>query len=226
MKLFKGSGFQNSASLACGASCERYCDFKTKARFINESAIQCSIIVSSNRKSCYAQMFNLHVMKSLAVRPPPFSKSLPTVSVRCPQPKAISAAFSTGMRLLLINLDKPASFVAASQDAGRGKRNVRPSCESLFHHTTVEKLGSSHCQLTYKRIIIYIAVGSNLISTANGSRVKLTLKRENLKCLREEQYSVLKGERLQKVDINLPGTNIQAKISGQSSIGTHLRFHL
>ncbi|XP_065064294.1 uncharacterized protein LOC135690621 [Rhopilema esculentum] len=218
--VIKGSGFQNSVSLACGASCERYCDFKTKARFINESAIQCSIIISSNRKSCYAQMFNLHVLKSSAVRPPSFAKSSPTVSVRCPQPRAISAAFSTGMRRLLINLDKPASFVAASQGASRDKGNVRPSCESFFHHTTVEKLGGSRCQLTYKRIIINIAVGSILISTANGSKVQLTLNRENLKCLREEQYSVLKGERLQKVDISLPGTNIQAKISGQSSIGT------
>ena len=196
----------------CGASCQERCDFNLKGRFINQTTFECNIEVPEHKKECEAQEINLHVLASSAVRPPSFSGSAAKAVVQCAYPEPVSGQFMRRFRVLAIKLNKPASFFAVN-------KRQRPDCASFFDAATARALGNSRCHLSFASIIIMLSVDSSLISSAVGSRVSLRFNREHLRCRGRNQLSVLRGNKMQELNVSLPLASVEAAISGAPSVG-------
>jgi len=208
--ILLGTGFKNSTDVACGAACEKNCDFKTRGKFINSTAFSCSIEVDSSNKDCVAQDVNLHALVSTAEAPPAFSRSRAKIRVQCVYPRAQSVKLNSVHRVLVIQLDKSASLAIKS----------RRSCNSFFESVTVGLLGQSTCYLSNNRILILLHYRAPLMSLAAGSKQILFFNRRNLRCQRKEEFSVMQGSAVQRLNVSLPSANLVPEIKGGSSVGT------
>lgn len=132
--------------------------------------------------------------------------------MQCAYPRAVSGNFNSRERLITIKLDKPASFLSAI-------KRERPSCENLFDSETAGKLGTSKCYLLFDSIMIRLKMDATVISSAVGSFVSVGVNRGNLRCKNRDSLSVLRGERVQRVNVSLPAVTAKAVIIGRPSVG-------
>ena len=166
--------------------------------------------MDSSNKDCVAQDVNLHALVSAAAAPPAFSRSLAKIRVQCVYPRAQTVKFNSVHRVLVIQLDKSASLAIKS----------RRSCNSFFESATVGILGKSTCYLSNNRILILLHYGAPLMSLAAGSKETLFFNRINLRCQRNEEFSVMQGSAVQRLNVSLPSANLVPEIKGGSSVGT------
>lgn len=161
---------------------------------------------------CEAQEINFHVLASSAVTTPRFSSSAPKVIIQCSYPKIVSGTYIARRRFLNFKLNKPTSFHASYW-------RQRPSCASFFDADTLRKLGKSRCFLTVRNIFVILRIDATLLSSAVGSILSVNVNREKLRCNGKEAFSVLRGSRIQALNVSIPVPSVRASISGSASIG-------